>query len=202
MSTMLLGHHIPGTTRLHRLPAGTKLGAMLLIGLIVVVVRGPVSALVAVAMGLALLLWAGAGLRLTLRAIRGVLVVALCLGGWLAWQQGWASAVEGVGDLLALVLVATVLTLTTPVDELLDTIAHRVRFLRPLGVDPERVALAFGLMIRAIPATVELAEETQRAARARGLERSLPARLVPLVIRVVARAQHTGDALHARGLGD
>ena len=64
------------------------------------------------------------------------------------------------------------------------------------------VALAFSLMIRSIPLILELAAETRDAARARGLERSPRAYLTPLVLRVVAHARATGDALHARGLGD
>ena len=43
---------------------------------------------------------------------------------------------------------------------------------------------------------------TRDAARARGLERNPRAYLTPLVIRVVAHARATGDALHARGIGD
>ena len=67
---------------------------------------------------------------------------------------------------------------------------------------PESVALAFSLMLRAAPGTLELAGETRDAARARGLERSPRARLVPLVLRVVARARASGEALHARGVTD
>jgi biotin transport system permease protein len=63
------------------------------------------------------------------------------------------------------------------------------------------VALAFGLAIQALPATVALAIETRDAARARGV-RHPRAFLTPFVIRVVARAHETGDALHARGIGD
>ena len=68
--------------------------------------------------------------------------------------------------------------------------------------DADAVALAFSLMIRAIPTTIAIADETRDAAVARGLERSPRARLTPLVIRVVAHARATGDALQARGIGD
>jgi len=85
---------------------------------------------------------------------------------------------------------------------MVDTMTRALRPFRRLGVNPEAVALAFSLMLRAIPATVEIAEETRQAALARGLERSPRARLTPMVIRVVARARMTGEALHARGLVD
>ena len=44
--------------------------------------------------------------------------------------------------------------------------------------------------------------QTGDAARARGLERDPRARLVPLVVRSVAHARATGEALDARGIGD
>ena len=63
-------------------------------------------------------------------------------------------------------------------------------------------AKLLGLLVRGIPLTLEIAAETRDAARARGLERNPRAHLTPLVIRVVAHARATGEALHARGVGD
>ena len=202
MSATLLGLYRPGSTLLHRAPAGTKLLALLVAGVVVVVVRGPASGLVALVVAVALVAWSGTGLRVLLSTLRGILVVAGLLAAYQAWQHGWPRAVESVTDLVALVLLATVLTVTTPIDEVLDAVTATLRPLRRLGVDPERVALAFSLMIRAIPTTIGLADQTRDAAVARGLQRDPRARLVPLVIRVVAQARATGDALHARGIGD
>lgn len=202
MSTLLLGLHRPGDTWLHRLPAGAKLLGLLAAGLVVTVVHGPASAMVFVVVAVVLAAWSGAGIGHLVRALRGLVVLLAALGAWQAWQNGWPRAVESVGDLLALVLLATVLTATTPVDEMIDAMTRALGPLRRFGVNPDAVALAFALMLRAIPATIEIAEETRDAALARGLERSPRARLTPLVIRVVARARLTGEALHARGLGD
>ena len=202
MSAQLLGLHRPGTTWLHRLPAGAKLAGLLASSIVVVVLRGPVSGLVALTVAALLLSRSGAQLGLTLRALRWLLLTAALLGAWTAWQSGWPRAVEVVADLLALVLLATTLTVTTPVDEVMDAITAGLRPLRRVGVDPEQVGLAFSLMLRAIPSTLVLAEESRAAALARGLERSPRALLVPFVIRVVARARDTGEALHARGIGE
>ena len=111
-------------------------------------------------------------------------------------------AVEVVADLWTLALAATVVTSTTPLDQMLDAFTSGLRPLRAVGVDPERVGLAFSLMIRAVPTTIDIAEETRDAALARGLQRSPSARLVPLVIRTIAHARATGEALDARGIGD
>jgi biotin transport system permease protein len=202
MSTQLLGLHRPGTTWLHRLPAGAKLIGLMLASMVVVAVGGPGAAVGFLGVAAGLLVWSGARLGLTLHAMRWLLLTAAVLGAWTVWQDGWPRAVEVVADLVALILLATTLTVTTPVDEVMDAVAHGLRPLRRVGVDPEAVALAFSLMLRAIPMTIVLAEESRDAAVARGLERSPRARLIPLAVRVVARARDTGDALHARGIGD
>lgn len=202
MRGQLLGNHRPGTTWLHRASAGAKLLGLLLAGLLVVAIRGPVSAVLVLAVALGLVAWSGHGLRGTLGALRAIALVAVLLGAWQVWQNGWPRAVESVGDLVTLVLLATVLTLTTPIDEVLDAITRALGPLRRVGVRPDAVALAFSLAIRAIPTTIAIAEETRDAALARGLERDPRARLTPLVIRVVSHARATGDALQARGIGD
>ena len=198
----LLGLYRPGTTWLHRLPASAKLLGLVAAGLVVVVVRGPASGVVALAVAIGLAAWSGAGLRLLFRSVRMLVVLAAALAAYTAWQRGWERAVEVSTDLVALMLSATVLTVTTPIDEVLDTITRGLRPLRRLGVDPERVALAFALTVRAVPTTIDLARQTADAARARGLERDPRARLVPLVIRSLAHARATGEALDARGVGD
>ena len=198
----LLGLYRPGTTWLHRMPASAKLLGLLVASFVVVVAHGPISGVVALAMAIGLAAWSGAGLRLLFRSMRILVVLAAVLAAYTAWQRGWERAVEVSTDLLALVLLATVMTVTSPIDEVLDTITRALGPWRRFGLDPERVALAFALMIRAVPTTLDLARQTGDAARARGLERDPRARLVPLVIRSVAHARATGEALDARGIAD
>lgn len=199
---VLLGEYRPGTTWLHRLGPGSKLLGLCGCAILLVAVRWPPLAVTAVLVALGLALASGIGWREAGRTLRGVMIVAVLLGAWLVWQHGWSRAVDSVGDLLALVLLASVLTRTTSVEDMLDTVTRGLVPLRRFGADPERTALTFSLMIRAIPSTLEVAEETRQAALARGMTRSPRARLVPLVIRVVARARATGEALHARGIDD
>lgn len=198
----MLGIHQPGTTWLHRLPASVKLWALLLASLVVVAVRGPASAVALLAVAVAVATSSRAGVRLLVRQLRVLLLMATVLAAYTAWARGWERAVEVSADLVTLLLLATVLTITTPVDEVLDAIQRGLQPFRRFGIDPERVGLAFALMIRAVPTTLDLARQTRDAARARGLERSPRARLVPLVLRTVAQARATGEALDARGVGD
>lgn len=196
------GLYHPGSSLVHRAPLGVRLGALAALGLAVLVLRGPwpsvgLLVLVTLLAGLARLPW-----RSTVRGLAPVLVTAVLVTGYQAWQRGWPTAVEVGADLVALVLGATVVTATTPADVLLDAMVGALRPLRRFGVDPDAVALATGLMLRSIPALGELAGQTRDAARARGLERSPRALLIPFALRAVGRAHDVGDALAARGLGD
>ena len=53
--------------------------------------------------------------------------MAALLLAYTAWQRGWERGIEVTADLLSLVLLATVLTVTTAVDEILDAITRGLR---------------------------------------------------------------------------
>lgn len=202
MTASPIGDYQPGTTIFHRLSVGAKLFGLLVLSIVAVAFRGvPTTAGLLV---LAVLCCAVARVRLgrAARALRGVLIAMTLLAAYQTWQRGAEHAFVVVGALIALLLLATVFTTTTSVELMVDAITRWLEPFRRFGVNPELVALAFSLMIRGIPLTLTIAAETRDAARARGLERNPRAYLTPLVIRVVAHARATGDALHARGLGD
>ena len=202
MRAVSLGVHHPGTSPLHRVPAGPKLGLLVGYGIVVVALQGPWWPVGALGISLLLALSARVPARDLWRGLRPMIVIVAVLAGFQAWQCGWPAAVEVAATVLALVVAASTFTATTPTDRLLDAIVRGLGPFRRVGVNPEKVALAFSLMIAAIPAIADIAADTRDAARARGLERSPRAYLTPLAIRTVAHAQATGDALAARGLGD
>lgn len=200
--SMPVAFHQPGTTVLHRAPAGLKLAGLLVVSIVVVLLHGVVpTTSVAVASVLAGLV-ARLPWRRALRASRSILVVALVAGALQWWWYDAGKAAETLVDLLALSLLGLVLTTTTPVVALVDVLTAALGPLRRLGLDPDRVALAITLAIGALPTMVGLARESRDAAAARGLERSPRAMVTPFVVRVVARAHQTGDALAARGIDD
>ncbi len=202
MTSPVLGAYRPGDSVLHRLRPGAKLLGLCLLGIAVVAVPGWPSALIALALGASLALVSGMGAGGVLRAVRGFAIVTVLLFAFQAWQNGWERGLEVVADLLALILAASAVTASTASDDMLDTLVWALGPLRPWGVSPERVALTFSLAFRAIPLAIDIARETRAAARARGLDRNLRAYATPLVLRMVAHARHTGEALQARGLGD
>ncbi len=198
----LLGLYHPGDSPAHRAPLRVRMVVLALFGVAVVVLRGPWPALAGVAVAVLAAAVAGLPWRTTLRGLRPVLLTAAAVLTYQTWQRGWAVGAEVAGDLVALVLAGTVVTATTPTDVLLDGLSRAVRPLRRFGLAPEGFALAVALMLRTVPAIGDLFGEVRDAARARGLERSPRAILVPFAIRTVGRARAVGDALAARGIGD
>lgn len=200
--SLTVGLYRPGGTLLHRLPVGAKLLGLAVLSVAIVVVRGPLTSVAFLAAAVVLALVGRLDLRVVARSLRGVLVVALVVAALQWWLFSLDRAVESLLDLVSLALLALTLTVTTAVTDMLDAVVRRAAPLRRFGLDPDRLALTIGLAVQALPGTLTLAQETRDAARARGLERSPRAYLTPFVIRVVARAHETGDALAARGIGD
>lgn len=198
----LLGNHRPGTSLLHRAPAGAKLAGLMSISLVSVVWRSAETTTVLLAVCVLGFAVAQVGLLPIVRTLRRLLVVIFLVGAYQVWQRGWEQGYTIVGNIVGLVLLATLLTSVTSIDDMLDTITRMLRPFRRFGVNPELVSLAFSLMMRAIPMTMETGRETRHAALARGLDRSPRAHMTPLVIRTVAQARTTGDALFARGVVD
>ncbi len=198
----LVGDYRPGNSVLHRMAVGPKLAVLAVFGLTVVAVRSMPMSWVFLAVAVLVATLGGVGVRPVFRAARAILPIAVAIAAFQWWLFSGAKAIETVVDLLALALMAVVFTTTTSPQRMLDRITVWAGPLRHVGIPPERVSLLFSLAIQAIPTTLQLAHETHDAARARGLDRSARAHLSPLVIRTVARAYETGDALHARGITD
>ncbi|MGO4784170.1 energy-coupling factor transporter transmembrane component T family protein [Cryobacterium sp. W22_MBD10_FK3] len=202
----MIGLYRPGTSLLHRAPALLKLGllavAMILVGVVAdpLLLAGELIAVVA--------LYALAGIPPTaawpqIGPILWILVFAvpvqvLVAGGSAA---GWTTAGLMAGRLLVAVALAALFTLTTTVTAVLE--AFQI-LLRPFHrwVDADRVGLLVALTIRCIPLVAEIVQEVLDARRARGVQRSVVALAVPVVVRSLYAADAIGEALAARGLDD
>ena len=195
-----LGVYIPGDTWLHRLGAALKF--VLLVVFIIAVTALPnqpwhsAAALVAV---IALYAWARIPARVAWRQLVPLLPVLLFLGAFMVWQNGVQSALTLLIGLLATIAAANLLTLTTPVEELLAALD---RALAPFGRTGELISLTIALTIRLIPLTLATVNEVLAARKARGVGFSFTAFGIPLVIRSVRRAKMMGEALMARGAVD
>lgn len=198
----VLGVYRPGRSVVHRLPAGVKLLLLLVLGAASVLVDDPWVVAAGAALVAGAYAAAGLGPRVTLRQVRPLVWVLGLVAVFHVVVSGWERAVVVVGVIALLVLLAGLVTLTTPTQDLLDVIVRVLGPLRRLGVDPERVGLLLALSLRSVPVVIGLAEEVRDAQRARGLGASPRAFAVPLVIRALRHADTLGEALVARGVDD
>jgi biotin transport system permease protein len=197
-----IGLYLPGTSVLHRAPAGAKLVALVLAGAASVFldeVWQVVVALGVVTVGYGV---AGIPLRTAVAQLRPLVWVAGVAAVFHVLVNGWERAVVVLGVIALLVLLAALVTLTTRTTDLVDALVAACRPLRRVGVDPERVGLLLALGIRCVPVVVGLAEQVREAQRARGLGASPRAFVVPLIVRSLRHADALGEALVARGVED
>ncbi|MEJ1086963.1 energy-coupling factor transporter transmembrane protein EcfT [Microbacterium sp. Mu-80] len=190
----------PGEGLLHRLPAGAKLlglaAAALVVSLLPLGVIGTAVLLSAVSLlyplsGLGWRLLGGAWWRL-----RGLILV---LGAALWLFVGPDTAVQNTGRVIALILLAELVTRTTRMGDLLDVLQSVLQPLRLLGVDPATAALAISLTIAMVPVLAGFVQQVRDAQRARGV-RMGPRVGLPLLVLTMKHADDVGDALAARGL--
>ena len=198
----LLANYVPGNSFLHRAPLAVKFLLVVASGLAsFVIVDWRLSAAVLAAL-CGLFLAAGAGVKRLWGAVRPLVPVLLVVGIFQGWQLGAPTGARIVLNILVCIVAASLLTATTPVQQLLDGIVRLARPFQRFGADPERFALTIGIMLRSIPYIAGTFADVRDSARARGLERNPRALVLPVFITSVAYARQTGEALAARGLGD
>jgi len=199
---MLTSTYQPGSSLLHRSPAGVKLFGLLLFSTLLVAFQSPVTVLAGFVLVACLYAVGGFGVRTLARQVWPLRWFVLFLVPFQWWTGGWQFAVAVVGTLVVAVVGAALITLTTRVTDLLDVIARLLQPARRIGVDPDRVALLLALTIRSVPVIAATLQEARDARRARGLERSTRALVTPVVLRTIRHADRVGDALAARGVDD
>jgi biotin transport system permease protein len=197
---VITGTYHDADSWLHRQRAGTKLAALAVLVIGILLLRNPLAISAAALAVIALYLSAGLRPVMLWRQVRPLRWVIVALVAFQTLTRGWELAIVVSGKLLLTVALAGLLTLTTRSTDLLDTLEGMMR--RVPRINAERAALVLSLTIRAIPVVATLAAQVRDAQRARGLERSIRAYGVPLVVRSLRYSDALGEALIARGVDD
>lgn len=198
----MIGVYHPGASWLHRSPAAVKLAALAMGLSALAVLRSPTAVAVAVPLVLLAILSAGVPARTTWAQVRPVLWFALPVAAFQLVVADWRIAVTVAGSMVVAVAAAALVTLTTRMGDLLDTVVRMLGPARRLGVDPDRCGLVLALAVRSVPVVVGLWHEVAQARKARGAERSATALAVPFTVRALRHADRLGEALAARGVDD
>jgi biotin transport system permease protein len=194
----LLGLYVPRPSPLHALTPGPKLLALLLAGAGVFALRSPGPLLLVLAAVVGLYGVARLGGRVLWGQLRPTLALLAFFFAVQALTVNVDSGVVTVLRFAVMILLASLLTLTTRTSDLLATLERALQPLRRVGVNPERVSLAVSLTLRFIPVVIGIVAEVRDAQRARGLDGSVLALAVPVIIRTLRMADDIADAIDAR----
>jgi len=188
------------TTRfIYHIPPAFKLLLLMLVSLLLFF--SPYLSVSFVSMGITfgLYLLAGLPLMVALRCLRPIwwLLLALFFVGFFTenWQQGLVVSVR-LGTIL---LLANLVTITTPTAQMMESFERLFVVLKPFGVHPAKIALVLSLTLRFIPVLAQIIAEVREAQAARGLERSLVGILIPVLIRMLKMGEDVASAIEARG---
>ena len=203
MRDVTLGLYQPGSSWLHRVPAGVKLAGLVVVAVVIFVAQRWLVALG----GLAVLvvagyLSAGLGWRLLWRQVKPMLYFVVFLSAMHLIARAWHNAVAVPVTVILLVASAALVTLTTTTSAMIDVVGRAAQPLRHFGVHPERAGLAVLLGMRCVPLVAGLASSVRQAQLARCGVFDLRAFAVPLIVSALRQADAMGEALVARGVDD
>lgn len=196
----MLSLALPYRTWAHRLPAAVKFG-LLAVAMIALMRIGSLAG-----QGAAVLVVAALTASLGRRAIRQSLVTLRPLVWIVAVILLW-DTVQGRFQLgvvfglrvLAMVGLANLVTLTTPLPEIVALIEWLAQPLARLGISPRVPAISVALVIRFVPVLRARHDILAEAWRARSARKPRVKLLAPLTFSLLDDADHMADALRARG---
>jgi len=194
----MLSDYIAGDSWLHRLAPGGKILALMAAGTLLFILPSPAIIFPALVAVLALYRIAQISARVIVRQLRPLLWILLLLFVIQWWVADLVSAMLVIARLVTLLLLASLITLTTRMSEMLETLERGLGWLRFLHINPAKVSLALSLTLRFIPVLANITAEVREAQKARGLDNSMLAVVIPVVVRTLKMADDIAAALEAR----
>lgn len=185
-------------TWLHRLPAGLKLTCVVMLGTVVFIIDD--FALIGISLALVVLMFISAQVPayIAWRQIRVAVPVLVIIFAAQLWLADWQFAVMVVVRFALLISAASLVSLTTRTSAMIEALEIFLSPLGKLGVDVGKISLTLAMAIRFIPEVIRITRDVREAQRVRGLETSLFAVAMPVIIRLLRTADDVADAIEAR----
>ncbi|EEA92854.1 energy-coupling factor transporter transmembrane protein EcfT [Pseudovibrio sp. JE062] len=198
----MISLYMAGNSWAHRLPARVKLIFLFVLSLLII----PFNTLwfSALLLVFVVALYATLGRRglEKLKVVRPLLwmmgiifLVHVFLGDI---EQGIIAVLR----LLAMVLLANFISITTHMEALMDAVEPLFKPLRVFGISPRRVSLAVALVIRFVPVLLAVYASLQEAYKARTAHANSWRLLAPFALHAIKMTDHVAEALTARGGAD
>ncbi|CAM1637035.1 ABC/ECF transporter [Bartonella apihabitans] len=187
-----------GTTFVHRLPAGLKLFIVFFVSIGLFYFASLPLAIVSLIVVWCLFVLAGFPFFKPVLELKKIswLLVALFIVQY--FSVNFESAALIVIRLSSLLLLATLVTLTTPFSRMMACFEKLFSFMRVFGVNPAKISLGLSLTLRFIAVFSDISQEVREAQKARGLEKSVFAVIMPVLIRSLKVQADVAAAIEAR----
>ncbi len=205
----MLSLYISQDTWLHGVPAGWKLGILAVSSVALLPTENAAVLMVTTVLGIAgFLSLGGPGHRRLANLLRTAGLLAGLIGlfqfvvavGELGPREALLTAMSSALRLMSLVLIADLMSVTTPLGKMLNVMKTLLGPLKALGVKTERLALVVGLVVRSASLLSHYFQTIRDAYRAR-VGKSAGIRIVAPLIRQTAHAnQAIADSLASRRL--
>ena len=187
-----------GTTFVHRLPAGLKLFIVFFVSIGLFYFASLSLAIVSLIVVWCLFVLAGFPFFKPVLELKKIswLLVALFIVQY--FSVNFESAALIVIRLSSLLLLATLVTLTTPFSRMMACFEKLFSFMRFFGVNPAKISLGLSLTLRFIAIFSDISKEVREAQKARGLENSVFSVIMPVLIRSLKVQADVAAAIEAR----
>ena len=187
-----------GKTFVHRLPAGLKLFIVFFVSIGLFYFASLPLAIVSLIVVWCLFFLAGFPFFKPVLELKKIswLLAALFIVQY--FSVNFESAALIVIRLSSLLLLATLVTLTTPFSRMMACFEKLFSFMRVFGVNPAKISLGLSLTLRFIAVFSDISQEVREAQKARGLENSVFAVIMPVLIRSLKVQADVAAAIEAR----
>jgi biotin transport system permease protein len=197
----MIAGHLARKTWLHGLSARAKLLALAVLTMIAFWIADPLLLAGGFATVLTIYLLLGPEARARLKLLSSLAPFLIMIGLFQFWSVGSEAAAAILLRLCLMILIADMVSMTTPMLDMMDAIEPLLRPLGAFGLDAARLSVAVALVIRFAPALLEEWSRRNEAWRARTGRRASIRLLPPFLASIVTMADRIAEALDARGFG-
>jgi biotin transport system permease protein len=194
----MISLYLPGRTWLHRCPAGVKLGGLALCSLMLLPVQDWRLLFTACAGTVMMFLTLGRAGADRLFALRVILPLILGLGAFQWMLASWHVALGSVLRIVLMIMLADLVTLTTPMQEMMRVITPLLSPFKLLGLNIRKLSLAVALVIRFVPLLLAQWQNQSEAWQSRSPRKPGLKLIIPFLSETLRRADQVAESIEAR----
>lgn len=195
---MNLSLYIYGTSFIHKISFQMKLMSLILLSTLLFSFPNLWLAVIFFIVVIGLFKLAKLNFLLIFQQIKPLIAFLAILFFLRLYIEDLEQAMLVVVRLLTLLLFASLITLTTKSSVMIEVIEKHLFFIRYIKINPKKVGLAISLTLRFIPVLAMITQEVKEAQKVRGLEKSIIALAVPVIIRTLKMSDDISDAIESR----